>query len=70
MRSFRFKLVPFIAMLLLVAVGVAAGRWQTGRAHEKGSLVGQTGGRRRRRAAGAGRRPRARRRAGIPPACA
>jgi len=38
MRRFRFKLLPFIAMLLLVAVGVAAGRWQTGRAHEKEAL--------------------------------
>jgi cytochrome oxidase assembly protein ShyY1 len=38
MRTFRFKLVPFVAMLLVVALGLAAGRWQTGRAHEKEAL--------------------------------
>jgi cytochrome oxidase assembly protein ShyY1 len=36
--AFRFKPVPFVAMLLLVALGLAAGRWQTGRAHEKEAL--------------------------------
>jgi cytochrome oxidase assembly protein ShyY1 len=38
MRTFRFKLVPFVAMLLVVALGLAAGRWQAGRAHEKEAL--------------------------------
>jgi len=36
--AFRFKLIPFVAMLLLVAVGLAAGRWQTGRAEQKEAL--------------------------------
>lgn len=36
--AFRFKPVPFVAMLVLVALGLAAGRWQTGRAHEKEAL--------------------------------
>jgi len=39
MRTFRFKLVPFVAMLLVVALGLAAGRWQTGRAQEKEALA-------------------------------
>jgi surfeit locus 1 family protein len=36
--AFRFKLVPFVAMLLLVALGLAAGRWQAGRAQQKEAL--------------------------------
>ena len=39
MRTFRFQLLPFAAMLLVVALGLAAGRWQTGRAHEKEALA-------------------------------
>ncbi|NVE01060.1 SURF1 family protein [Massilia sp. BJB1822] len=33
--AFRFKLIPFIAMLLLVALGVSLGQWQDRRAAEK-----------------------------------
>lgn len=32
---FRFRPVPFVATLLLVALGIALGRWQDGRALEK-----------------------------------
>ena len=32
---FRFRPVPFIATLLLVALGIALGRWQDGRAFDK-----------------------------------
>jgi cytochrome oxidase assembly protein ShyY1 len=35
---FRFRTVPFLATLLLVALGVALGNWQTRRAAEKSSL--------------------------------
>jgi len=36
---FRFRLIPFLAMLVLVAIGVAAGRWQQGRAEQKLALA-------------------------------
>lgn len=36
--AFRFKLVPFIATALLVALGVALGQWQDRRAAEKTAL--------------------------------
>lgn len=32
---FRFRLIPFIATVLLVALGIALGNWQTRRADEK-----------------------------------
>lgn len=39
--AFRFKTVPFVAMLVLVAGGIALGRWQDGRAAEKQALAAQ-----------------------------
>jgi len=35
MRTFHFRLVPFIATLLLVALGCSLSYWQTQRAHQK-----------------------------------
>ena len=35
LKRFRFRLIPFIATVLLVALGIALGQWQTRRAHEK-----------------------------------
>jgi len=35
MRAFRFRLIPFIATVLLVALGVALGQWQDRRAAGK-----------------------------------
>ena len=35
---FRFRAIPFIATVLLVALGVALGNWQTRRAAEKTAL--------------------------------
>ena len=35
---FRFRTVPFVAMLALVALGIALGNWQTRRAAEKTAL--------------------------------
>jgi cytochrome oxidase assembly protein ShyY1 len=35
---FRFRLIPFIATVLLVALGIALGNWQQGRAQQKGAL--------------------------------
>ncbi|MCE3603433.1 SURF1 family protein [Massilia sp. P8910] len=32
---FRFRAIPFVATVLLVALGIALGRWQDGRAAEK-----------------------------------
>lgn len=37
--SFRFRLLPFIAMLVAVAVGMSLGQWQVRRAHEKESIA-------------------------------
>ena len=37
--SFRFRLLPFIAMLVVVAVGLSLGQWQVRRAHEKESIA-------------------------------
>ncbi|MGO4379337.1 SURF1 family protein [Pseudoduganella sp. RAF53_2] len=37
--AFRFKLIPFLAMLVLVAIGISAARWQTGRAEQKEALA-------------------------------
>lgn len=36
--AFRFRLIPFLATLVLVAIGIAAGRWQDGRAAQKLAL--------------------------------
>ena len=36
--AFRFKLIPFIATVLLVALGIALGQWQTRRADDKLAL--------------------------------
>ncbi|GGY81255.1 SURF1 family protein [Pseudoduganella plicata] len=33
--AFRFKLIPFVATMLLVALGIALGQWQTRRADDK-----------------------------------
>jgi len=33
--AFRFRLIPFLATAVLVAIGVCAGRWQDGRAAHK-----------------------------------
>jgi surfeit locus 1 family protein len=38
---FRFRTIPFIAMLVLVAIGIALGNWQTRRAAEKTALQGR-----------------------------
>ncbi|WP_025915570.1 SURF1 family protein [Herminiimonas sp. CN] len=38
---FRFRPVPFVATLLLMAVGIAAGQWQTRRAAEKQAIAAQ-----------------------------
>lgn len=35
---FRFRLLPFIAMLVVVAIGISLGQWQVRRAHEKESI--------------------------------
>lgn len=36
--SFRFRLLPFIAMLVVAAIGMSLGQWQVRRAHEKESM--------------------------------
>ena len=36
--SFRFRLVPFIAMLVVAAIGIALGQWQLNRAAEKEAI--------------------------------
>lgn len=36
--AFRFKLIPFVATVLLVALGIALGQWQTRRADDKLAL--------------------------------
>ncbi len=36
---FRFRLIPFIATLLVMAIGIAAGQWQTRRATEKTAIA-------------------------------
>jgi len=36
--AFRFRLIPFLATVVLVAIGVSAGRWQDGRAARKLAL--------------------------------
>ena len=36
--AFRFRLIPFIATVLLVALGIALGQWQTRRADDKLAL--------------------------------
>ena len=36
--SFRFRLVPFIAMLVVVAIGISLGQWQLRRAAEKEAI--------------------------------
>ncbi|RJG15788.1 SURF1 family protein [Massilia cavernae] len=38
MRTFRFRLIPFVATALLVALGIVLGQWQDGRAAEKTAL--------------------------------
>lgn len=37
-RNFRFRRVPFIAMLVVVAIGIALGNWQLRRADEKRAI--------------------------------
>lgn len=39
--SFRFRLIPFIASLLLISLGIALAQWQTHRAEEKETLAAQ-----------------------------
>ncbi|PXX42003.1 SURF1 family protein [Undibacterium pigrum] len=39
--SFRFRLIPFIACLLLISLGIALAQWQTHRAEEKEMLAVQ-----------------------------
>jgi surfeit locus 1 family protein len=39
--GFRFRAIPFVATLLLVALGIALGRWQDGRAAQKIALQQQ-----------------------------
>ncbi|MFZ6872104.1 SURF1 family protein [Undibacterium sp. Di27W] len=39
--SFRFRLIPFIACLLLASLGIALAQWQTHRAQEKENLAAQ-----------------------------
>ena len=36
--SFHFRLLPFIAMLVVAAIGVSLGQWQLGRATEKEAI--------------------------------
>lgn len=36
---FRFRMVPFVATLLVMAIGVSAGQWQTRRAAEKEAIA-------------------------------
>lgn len=36
--SFRFRLVPFVAMLVVAAIGIALGQWQLSRAAEKETI--------------------------------
>ncbi len=36
--AFRFRLIPFLATVLVVALGIGAGRWQEGRAAQKLAL--------------------------------
>jgi len=36
--AFRFRLIPFLATVVLVAIGLSAGRWQDGRAAQKIAL--------------------------------
>ena len=38
--DFRFRWIPFIAMLLVASIGIALGEWQRGRAEEKDALAG------------------------------
>ena len=38
MRRFRFDTVPFIATVVLVALGIALGQWQTRRGDEKAAI--------------------------------
>lgn len=39
LKMFRFRLIPFIATVLVMAIGVAAGQWQTRRATEKKTIA-------------------------------
>ncbi|HEX8613016.1 MAG TPA: SURF1 family protein [Telluria sp.] len=39
--GFRFRAIPFVATVLLVALGIALGRWQDGRAAQKIALQQQ-----------------------------
>lgn len=40
---FRFRLLPSVAMLVVVAVGISLGQWQVRRAHEKESIERKIG---------------------------
>jgi cytochrome oxidase assembly protein ShyY1 len=37
--AFRFRVIPFIATVVLVALGIALGNWQTRRAEEKAAIA-------------------------------
>lgn len=37
--AFRFRVVPFIATLLVMAIGISAGQWQTRRAADKQAIA-------------------------------
>ncbi len=37
--AFRFRWIPFVAMLLVAAIGIALGEWQRGRANQKDDLA-------------------------------
>ncbi len=43
--SFRFRLIPFIASLLLVSLGIALAQWQTHRAEEKENIAAESAAR-------------------------
>jgi surfeit locus 1 family protein len=36
--KFRFRMIPFAAAILVAAIGIALGQWQTRRAHEKEAI--------------------------------
>jgi surfeit locus 1 family protein len=41
--SFRFRLLPFIATLAVVAIGISLGKWQVSRAHQKEAIEQKLG---------------------------
>jgi surfeit locus 1 family protein len=36
--KFRFRMIPFVAAILVATIGIALGQWQTRRAHEKEAI--------------------------------